>query len=103
MDISHIDFYKIYQSSIKIKIIYIREQYDFNKYHIIGSVNVPYSLLINKPSLFLNKNNHYYIICNDGAFSKDIVEKLKLLGFHLTYVVGGIRIWRGRFISNSYY
>ena len=67
MNISCIDFYKLYQSSLMLKIIDVKDKNGFDKY--------------------------YYIICKDRGISKEIVKKLNSLGYHLTCVIGSIKYW----------
>ena len=47
-EISPIKFFKYYQKNINFKIIDIRDTRDFELYHIVDSINIPYSILIEK-------------------------------------------------------
>ena len=64
-EISPIKFFKYYQKNINFKIIDIRDTRDFELYHIVDSINIPYSILIEKHHLFLNCNHTYFIICKN--------------------------------------
>ena len=44
-EISPIKFFKYYQKNINFKIIDIRDTRDFELYHIVDSINIPYSIL----------------------------------------------------------
>ena len=68
-EISPIKFFKYYQKNINFKIIDIRDTRDFELYHIVDSINIPYSILIEKHHLFLNCNHTYFIICKNGNTS----------------------------------
>lgn len=102
-EVSPISFYKLYYSRYKIRIIDLRDTFDFEKYHIYTSSNIPYRLLTTKPFLFLNKQYHYYLICRDGHLSKDATRILTMHGYNVTNVIGGIRMWRGEFVSEEKY
>lgn len=103
-EISPIDFYKLYLSTFKIKIIDVRETYEFDEYHIKGSVNIPFSVIMNKHSLFLNKKYHYFIICKNGTASKIVTNKLHDLGYNICNVIGGLKSWRGDLVQEvSFY
>ena len=70
-------------------IIDIRDNYSYAKGHIKGAQNIPYySLLINY-SIYLDKNNYYYLYCNYGHQSKEISDKLNSYGYHTFYVKEG--------------
>ncbi len=70
-------------------IIDIRDNYSYAKGHIGGAKNIPYySLLINY-SIYLDKNDIYYLYCNYGHQSKEISDKLNSYGYHTFYVKEG--------------
>lgn len=95
-EISPINFFKLYQRKY-IKIIDVREVSEFEKYHIESSQNVPYSLLFDKPYLFLNKRYSYYIICKNGRLSKLVTLHLSNIGYNVTSVMGGLDSWCGSY------
>ena len=51
-EISPIDFFKYYQNNLNFKIIDIRSTNEFEEYHIIDAINIPYNLLMEKHHLF---------------------------------------------------
>lgn len=93
-EISPINFYKLYQRKL-IKVIDIRENFEFDRYHIKNSVNIPYSLLLEKHALFLNKTTVYYLICSSGEKSNELSLILRNNGYNTVSVIGGIKRWFG--------
>lgn len=70
-------------------IIDIRDNYSYAKGHISSAKNIPYySLLINY-SIYLDKQDTYYLYCNYGHQSKEISDKLNSHGYHTFYVKEG--------------
>ena len=95
-EISPINFFKIYQRK-KIKVIDVRDVKDYDLYHIKGSLNIPLSLLCDKPYLFLNKKYVYYIICKNGSLSKLATVSLENSGYNVINVMGGLDSWVGSY------
>lgn len=102
-EISPINFYKLYLSSSNYKIIDVREINDFEEYHIPGSLNIPFKILVKKFNLFLNQKYEYYVICKDGKESYTATKELAKHGFNVTYVIGGLKSWRGDFAYKTLY
>lgn len=96
-EISPMNFFKYYQTKSNFKIIDIREFNEYEKYHIKGTVNVPFGLIMEKYYLFLNKNTRYYILCDNGNKSKMATDYLSTLGYDVVYIIGGIKNWPGTF------
>ena len=46
-----------------MKIIDVSEKYIYEQNHIQGSVNIPYTELLNNYRKYLNKNESYYLYC----------------------------------------
>lgn len=90
IEISPINFFKQYQSNINLKIIDIRPTNEYENYHIEGSVNIPYKLLIDKHNLFLSQSHTYYIICKNGSMSYHATKALTRMGYNAVNVIGGI-------------
>ncbi len=65
-----------------IIIIDIQDKYEYSKWHLPNSINIPYDELINNYRLYLNKNNIYYIYCKSGKLSKRLVVVLNYLGYN---------------------
>ena len=47
-----------------INIIDIRDNYSYNEGHIKNAKNIPYYSLLSNHSIYLNKNEIYYLYCN---------------------------------------
>lgn len=98
-EISPIDFYKRYLSCKRIVIIDIRSSDEYISYHLEDSINIPVNKLIKEYPILLNKTTQYYLVCNDGNKSKYISKMLQEEGYNVVRVIGGIRCWRGEFVS----
>lgn len=98
-EISPIQFFKYYQKNLNFKIIDIRNTKDFDEYHIIDSINIPYNLLMEKHQLFMNKKITYFVICKDGEKSYHATKYLMRLGYNVVNVIGGVDHWIGNMVS----
>lgn len=83
----------------KIKLIDVREPYEFQNMSIKGSKNVPMRTLLGEPEKYLNKSEEYYIICHSGARSARMVKGLSKLGFNVINVSGGVASYIGNRIK----
>lgn len=92
-EISPILFFKLYQKSNNIRIIDVRDSFQFEQYHLINSINIPADLLYDKYYLFLNMRTTYYILCKNGAISKQVTLYLENLGYKVINVIGGLDCW----------
>lgn len=99
-EISPIDFFKYYRNNLNFKIIDIRSTNEFEEYHIIDAINIPYNLLMEKHHLFMNKYQTYYIICKNGTKSYHATKYLMRLGYNVVNVIGGIDHWIGSVVTN---
>ena len=70
-------------------IIDIRNNYYYSMGHIKGAINVPYYNLINNYSRYLNKDNIYYLYCDTGKQSMEVVNRLNSFGYHTINITGG--------------
>jgi len=70
-------------------IIDIRNNYYYNLGHINGAVNIPYYNLLNNHSYYINKYSVYYLYCDTGEQSLEIVNRLNSFGYHLINITGG--------------
>ncbi len=102
-EVSVINFYKIYQSELNVRLIDVRDLSEYDEYHIHGSVNVPLNLLLEKHNLFINKKYHYYVICKNGTRSKTAFGALTKLGYNVTNIIDGIERWPGLFVRTKRY
>lgn len=72
-----------------ITIIDIRPNYEYQYGSIPTAINIPAIKLKNNPSKYLNKNETYYLLCQTGRQSLDLVTILNLQGFHTVNITGG--------------
>lgn len=66
-----------------MKIIDVSEKYIYEQNHIQGSVNIPYTELLNNYRKYLNKKESYYLYCRSGKLSKRAVMVLSSLGYNV--------------------
>ena len=71
------------------KIVDIRDKYSYNMGNIKGSINIPYYSLLSNYSIYLNKQDTYYLYCDYGQQRKEISARLNLFGYKTIYVKEG--------------
>ncbi len=74
----------------KDKVIDIRPKNLYDKLNYPGSINIPRLKLLRDPSLYLDKNEKYYLICDTGELSYPTAKVLNALGYHCYSVMGGL-------------
>ena len=72
-------------------IVDIRDNYSYNISHIKNSINIPYYNLLNNYSHYLNKNNTYYLYCDEGKQSSEISKRLNSFGYNTKSILGGFK------------
>jgi rhodanese-related sulfurtransferase len=72
-------------------IIDIRNKEQYDKYHMDGSINIPFYNLITNPDQYLDKNKTYLIVCDYGLKSKKTSEILNNMGYLTKSICGGIK------------
>lgn len=74
----------------------IRERVDFEKGHIVDSVNIPLAKLKERMvELEKNKDNPIIVVCNMGHQAGDAVKALEADGFsQVSRMSGGISEWQ---------
>lgn len=70
-------------------IIDIRSTYSYSLGHISGAISVPYYNLLNNYSHYLSKYNRYYLYCDSGDQSLEIVLRLNKFGYDTISIMGG--------------
>lgn len=100
-EISAYNFFKIYQTQNNLRVIDVRDPYEYDAYHIENTSNIPLNLVLEKHFLFLNKKHHYFIICKNGIRSKQACIFLEQQGYHVTNVFGGIERWEGDLVKRK--
>ena len=78
-------------------IIDIRDNFSYNEGHIPKALNIPYYSLLSNYSIYLNKNDKYYLYCNYGEQSKEISNRLNMFGYHTAYVKEGYLYFKNNF------
>ena len=73
----------------KVKIIDIRDNYQYNLGNIPTSKNVPKNFLLTNPNLYLNFEDTYYIYCEYGNTSSKTCNTLRKKGYKTINVLGG--------------
>lgn len=81
------DLKKIYNPII----VDIRDNYSYNISHVKNSINIPYYNLLNNYSHYLNKNNIYYLYCDEGKQSAEISKRLNSFGYNTKSILGGFK------------
>jgi len=70
-------------------IIDIRSKSKYLSGHILNAKSIDYLDLINRPELYINKEETYYIYCDSGIKSKSTTSILNSLGYHTIHIIGG--------------
>ena len=70
-------------------IIDVRNYYYYNLGHIRGAISVPYYNLLNNYSHYLNRYSRYYLYCETGEQSSEIVLRLNRFGYDTVNIEGG--------------
>ena len=73
-----------------VNIIDIRTPSAYNKNHLPEAVNYTYNNLIKNYSLYLDKEEVYYVYCTSGQMSKQLCKILNKKGYNLVAVIGGL-------------
>jgi len=83
----------------KVKLIDIRETYEYNSGNIAGAKNIPMGELLMEPDKYLVKDEKYYIMCQSGGRSGSACKELSKQGFDVVNVSGGMGSYVGRNIN----
>lgn len=75
-------------------VIDVRTRIDYDDFHYPSSINIPRLTLLSDPSLYLNKKNTYYLICDKGLVSASCANVLNLLGYHCISIAGGLEEYK---------
>ena len=76
-----------------IHLVDIRSVEKYNSSHIPGAINIPAQKLLLNPNNFLDKNVKYYLYCQHGMSSRNVVNILCKLGFDVVNISGGYESW----------
>ena len=72
-------------------VIDIRSSYFYSLGHIRGAISVPYYNLLNNYNHYLSRYNRYYLYCDTGEQSLEIVNRLNNFGYDTLSIKGGYR------------
>lgn len=72
-----------------LNIIDTRDEYSYSKGHIVNAKNIPANYLMQAPENYLNYKEIYYIYCESGHTSNQIVNILNNRGYHTVNIQGG--------------
>ena len=70
-------------------IIDIRNNYEYQLGHIKNAKSIPVNELLLSPEKYLKKEETYYLYCNSGFTSLNVVKKLNKLGYRTVNIIGG--------------
>ena len=87
-----ISVFELFEMSNPV-IIDIRSSYFYNLGHISGAINVPYYNLLSNYSHYLSKYNKYYLYCDTGEQSLEIVSRLNKFGYDTVSIIGGYQAY----------
>lgn len=79
----------------KIKLIDIREDYEYKTGSIKTSRHIPMGELLAMPNKYLQKDEKYYIMCQSGMRSRKVTQTLSKQGFDVINVDGGMGAYVG--------
>lgn len=96
------DFHKVIEEKgvENVNVVDVRTPEKFNKAHIEGAINLPLSTLEDNLAT-LDKEKHYYVICQAERFSRQGTEILNNNGFQATNVTAGMNEYPGKTVGNS--
>lgn len=83
--------YSDLMSMNNIIIIDIRDKYEYSSFHINNTINIPYHLLWKYPEKYLNKNDTYYLLCEEGFRSKKLSNHLRKLKYNTISIIKGYK------------
>ena len=75
----------------KVKIIDVRDRYQYIIGNIPTSKNIPANFLLMNPELYLNYEDTYFICCEYGNTSSRVCDSLKKKGYKVINILGGYR------------
>lgn len=85
------DFYHLTKQK-EIKIIDVREAYEYQVGHVPNAKNLPLSSL-GTYRIDLNPEEEYYLICQSGTRSENACAFLSGQGYNVVNVLGGTSAW----------
>ena len=90
---SPVEIKRMMDSNPVIKLIDVREQWEFDKCHIENSIHIPMGKIPDSINLFRD-SNEYVIVCHHGIRSRTVAIFLEQNGVKNLYnLTGGIAKW----------
>ena len=87
---------KIYDDpKANLLLLDVRTPYEFKDHHLLGSINIPIDDL-EKRLEELPKDKHIITICEHGVRSGICERFLKLKGYKVDTLEGGLSMWQGQ-------
>ena len=83
-----------------VNVVDVRKPEKFASSHIDGAINLPLSKLEENLDQ-LDKEKHYYVICQAERFSRQGTEILNNNGFEATNVTAGMNEYPGETVSSN--
>lgn len=83
-----------------IILIDLRSPKDYLEGHIPNSINIPHTELIINHKQYLNSKDKYYLICDEGIVSKNVIHMLTNYKYKLINITDGFNAWDGPVVSN---
>jgi rhodanese-related sulfurtransferase len=79
----------------KIKLIDIREPYEYTEGSIKTANNIPMGDLLTEPEKYMIKKSTYYLLCRSGSRSAKTTRSLSKQGYDVINVSGGMMYYNG--------
>lgn len=96
-DISIYDFFTLYQTNDDLLVLDVRNDTQFNEYHIPGSINYPGDLIQYNANPLRMIDKPYYVIDYNDEMAESVCNYLDTLGYDTICIYGGIKRWMGEF------
>lgn len=77
-----------------IELIDIREPFEYATGSIETAKNIPMGELLEFPETYLEPDTTYYIVCQSGRRSLNTVLRLKMQGYNVIDVAGGVSTYK---------
>lgn len=91
-----IDINSLIEKSKKeeLNIIDIRGEYDYLIERILNAKNIPVNRLMQEPERYLNHKDTYYIYCQSGRNSRQVVSILNSRGYNTINIKDGFMAYK---------
>lgn len=76
-------------------IIDIRDDVDYQAFNIPGIIHIKAEYFTSNPDLYIDFDHTYYLVCQNGDVSYEIIKKLVPKGYNLVHLVGGMKSYKG--------